>query len=68
MRLFQKKTSVCQNCKYGNNKKGKWIKLRFKKSISLDDDHKYWHIFCEKKKKYYRWDKYKFCFKKKKIK
>ncbi len=52
MRLFQKITSVCQNCKYGNNAKGKRIK-------------NHWNVFCEKKKKYYKWDKYKFCFRKK---
>ena len=45
MRLFRKITHVCQNCIEDNNKKGKWIKRRFRKP----HPEGYWHIFCEKK-------------------
>lgn len=63
MKLFRKKWgNVCQNCKFGDNKKGKWIKRRLKNI----DDRGYWHIFCIKKKKFYRWDKYKRCFEERK--
>ena len=50
MRLFRKIRHVCQNCIHSNNEKGKKLK----------DCH--WYIFCEKKKKYYKWDNYKRCF------
>lgn len=59
MRLFRKFGNVCQNCEFGNNEKGKWIKKRFRNPYL--DGH--WHIFCEKKRKYYPWDKFKRCFK-----
>ncbi len=58
MRFLRKVTNVCQNCIYGNNKKGKWIKRIFRNI----DERGYWHIFCEKKKKDIPWDKYKRCF------
>lgn len=58
MRFFRKVTSVCQNCINGNNKKGKWKKKRLRKNREKGD----WNIFCDKKEKYYRWDKYKYCF------
>jgi len=49
---------VCQNCIHGNNKKGKWIRRRFRNQWPEGS----WHIFCEKKKKYFPWDRYKHCF------
>ena len=68
MRLFKKIGNVCQNCEFGNNKKGKWKKTLFYYTGIIDDngkrDKRHWHVFCEKKQKYYAWDKYKRCFKK----
>lgn len=62
MRLFRKWGKVCQNCKFGDNKKGKWIKKRFRNP--WPEGH--WHIYCTKKEKFYPWDKRKLCFKEKK--
>jgi len=61
MGLFKKKISmlVCQNCKNGINKKGKWKKRRFRKDTWEEGT---WHIFCEKKQKYFPWNKHKKCF------
>lgn len=58
MRRPKNLNAVCQNCKHGNNEKGKWIKRRF----GFNWDNGFWHIFCDKKKKYYPWDKYKKCY------
>ena len=70
MRLFRKITHVCQNCRFGNNDKGKWKKTLFYHTGIIDDngkkDKRHWHIFCEKKQKYYPWDKFKRCFKEEK--
>jgi len=52
MRLWRIVTHVCQHCIFANNDKGKW-----------DRKEKHWLIYCKKKEKYYKWDKYKFCFK-----
>jgi len=49
--MFRIVTHVCQNCIYGNNDKGKW-----------DKKERHWHIYCEKRERYYKWDKYRFCF------
>ena len=65
-RLFRKWGNVCQNCKHGNNKKGKWKKTLFyylSKDENGKKDKRHWNIFCEKKQKYYTWDNYKLCFK-----
>lgn len=59
IKMFRKDPEVCQNCEFGNNKKGKWIKRKIRKNW----EQGWWHIFCEKKQKYYAWDKYKRCFK-----
>ena len=59
MRYFRKRGNVCQNCINSNNKKGKWIRRK----IRWNHEKGWWHIFCEKKQKYYPWDKYKRCFK-----
>ena len=70
MRWFRKHGKVCQNCEFGNNDKGKWKKTLFYYTGIIDDngkkDKRHWHIFCEKKQKYYTWDKFKRCFKDKK--
>ena len=55
---------VCQNCKYGNNKKGKWKHTWKRKDI---DNRGFWHIFCEKRNKYYPWDYRKRCIELKKL-
>lgn len=72
MRFFRKITHVCQNCAFGNNEKGKWKKTLFYYTGIIDEngkkDKRHWHIFCEKKKKFYFWDKYKKCFIKKEFK
>ena len=63
---------VCQNCENSNNKKGKWIHTWKRRGIRFDiikdklikiPSKGYWHIFCEKKQKYYPWDYKKKCFK-----
>ena len=58
IKIFKKVPEVCQNCEFGNNKKGKWIKRKIRKNW----EQGWWHIFCEKKRKYYAWDKHKRCF------
>ena len=66
MRLFKKIGHVCQNCIHGNNKKGKRKKTLFYYTGIFENgkkDKRHWNIFCEKKQKYYAWDKYKRCFK-----
>jgi len=66
MRLFKKITHVCQNCVYGNNEKGKFFKTIFYLTGIIENgkkDKRRWNIFCEKKQKYYPWDKFKRCFK-----
>ena len=62
MRLFRKITHVCQNCIFGNNEKGKLKKTILRKSCEHHQKRYYWHIFCEKKRKFYPWDWYKRCF------
>ena len=66
MRWFRKHGKVCQNCAFGNNEKGKWIYKKLKRKNNWENG--YWHIFCEKKKKYYFWDKFKRCFIRKEFK
>jgi len=72
MRFFRETTSVCQNCVHGNNEKGKRITKRFNKTIGWNDDDSPmkddWHVYCEKKKKFIRWNKFKRCFQKKIVK
>ena len=67
MKLFRKDTHVCQNCVHGNNEKGRWFKTIFYYTGIIDDngkkDKRHWNIFCEKKQKYFPWNKYKRCFK-----
>lgn len=41
---------ICQNCIYGDNKKGKYFKDG-------------WNVFCNNKGRFFRWDKRKICFK-----
>lgn len=63
--------NVCQNCIHGNNEKGKWKKTWKRRSINIGVDKYdnliktpkkgFWHIFCEKKQKYYPWDGKKRC-------
>jgi hypothetical protein len=63
--------NVCQNCIYGNNKKGKWKKTWKRRGIhhlfsGKERKETYkgkgnWHIFCEKKEKYYPWNGKKRC-------
>ena len=74
MRLFRKITYHCQNCVFSNNEKGKFIKTILRNSLYICEERglkarylfrknrKYWHVFCEKKKKYFPWDRYKRCF------
>lgn len=59
MRWIKEVTSVCQNCIYSNNEKGQWIKRRFKHNY----EEGWWHIYCEKKKRFFAWNRYKRCFK-----
>ena len=52
---------------FGNNKKGKMIKTIKRRSMYVNPKKslrikEYWHIFCERKKKYKPWDTYKRCF------
>lgn len=66
MRLKRKRpTEVCQNCKHSNNKKGKWKRTWKRRDLynkyEYLDKHGYWHIYCEKHKKYYPWDWRKGC-------
>ena len=49
---------VCQNCTHSNNKKGKWKKTILRKNAEGEDG--YWHIFCEKKNKYFPLERYKY--------
>lgn len=63
----RKPMEVCQNCKYGNNDRGKWIHTWKRKDL-YKGVHKpyikgFWHIFCEKRNKFYPWDYKKKCFK-----
>lgn len=70
MRLRRKHhMDVCQNCKEGNNKKGKWKrtwKRRYNKFEIIDDkkipSKGFWHVFCEHKQRFYPWDGRKRCF------
>ena len=68
-RMFRKRGNTCQNCKFGNNKKGKWKKTLLYHTGIIDDngkkDKRHWNIFCEKKQKYFIWDDYKLCYQKK---
>ena len=66
-RLKHKSMDVCQNCKYGNNKKGKWKRTWKRRSIYKPDKKGFWHIFCEKHNKYYPWDYRKRCIERKEI-
>ena len=66
MRLFKKIGNTCQNCKHGNNKKGKWKRTIFYTNCRFENgkkDKRHWNIFCEKKQRFYPWDKYKRCYK-----
>jgi hypothetical protein len=56
---FKKYTTVCQNCKFGNNDKGKRIKKIFN---NVNKKIGSWHVFCNLKGKWYPWDKRKRCF------
>lgn len=58
MRLFRKCGHVCQNCAHSNNEKGKWKHRRFQ----FNWEKGYWYVFCEKKKKFRTWDRFKRCF------
>ncbi|MFX0132024.1 MAG: hypothetical protein ACFFDN_00130 [Candidatus Hodarchaeota archaeon] len=63
--------NVCQNCVHGNNEKGEWKKTWKRRGIhhiygdkesrEANKGKGYWHIFCEKKQKYYPWDGKKRC-------
>jgi hypothetical protein len=73
MRLFRKAMCVCQNCKFGNNNKGEWKKRNpilylIKRNTVFYWAKGFWHIYCEKKEKYFIWDTHKKCFEKKIIK
>jgi len=62
MKFFKRKpTEVCQNCKNGNNLKGKWISTWKRRNI---DERGFWHVFCERSGKYYPWDYRKRCYEK----
>ncbi len=54
MRFFKPIGDVCQRCIHGNNKKGKFIEKRFSPI--------FWNIYCERKGKFYKWDRHKRCF------
>ncbi len=72
-RLRHKTMNVCQNCRHSNNKKGMWRRTWKRKDIhkyihKINPNIKrvyyklgYWHIYCEKKEKYYPWDYKKRC-------
>ena len=51
--------NVCQNCEFGNNKKGVWKHTWKRKKI---DNRGFWHVYCEIRNKLYPWDYRKRCF------
>ena len=57
---MRKPMKVCQNCECSNNEKGKFIHTWKRRRIN---NQGFWHIFCEKRNKYYPWDYRKRCFK-----
>ena len=64
-KLRHKPMDVCQNCKHGNNKKGKWMHTWKRKnmigSFYVEPKGGFWHVYCVKKDKYYPWDSKKRC-------
>lgn len=64
---------VCQNCIHANHDKGKKIYHWYRKgsNIGVDENDNlieiphegYWNDYCEKKNKFVKWNKHKFCFK-----
>ena len=77
MRLFGYITWHCQSCVHGNNDKGKWKRTWRRRGIhtlycDLTREEKkelkktgFWHVFCEKKEKFFPWNTRKCCFEKK---
>ncbi len=71
-RLRHKAMDVCQNCRHVNNKKRMWRRTWKRKDIHKNNPNRkgikhihyklgYWHVYCEKKEKYYPWDYKKRC-------
>lgn len=55
--------AVCQNCKYGNNEEGKWLKHFGRNDNPAKGGH--WYIWCDRvlHHKFQPWDRKKLCFK-----
>lgn len=53
---------VCQNCTFGNNKKG--VRILHKPKFRNPYKEGHWHIYCERRRRMFKWDKRRFigCF------